>query len=88
MPFSAAAAGNFQFFLSLGGGCQKAVRQSAAAARKFQFFFSVGGGGWKRFGSRRRRLKIFENFLKNFLRFEKFCIKKGKLIIENRLIRN
>jgi hypothetical protein len=39
MSFSAAAAGNFQFFPSLGGGCQKALRQSAAAAGK--------GGGQK-----------------------------------------
>jgi hypothetical protein len=37
MPFSAAAAAaaNFQFFLSLSGGCQKALRQSAAAAENF-----------------------------------------------------
>ncbi len=39
MPFSAAAAGNFQFFLSLSGGCQKALRQSAAAAENFRKFF-------------------------------------------------
>jgi hypothetical protein len=63
MSFSAAAAGNFQFFPPLGGGL-------------------------KLLGSQRRRLKIFQNFLKKFLRFEKFLHKKGKTIIENRLIRN
>jgi hypothetical protein len=52
MSFSAAGAGNFQFFPSLGGGC------------------------WKRFGS--RRLKIFQNFLKKFLPFEKFLHKKSE----------
>jgi hypothetical protein len=39
MSFSAAAAGNFQFFSSLGGGCQKVLRQSAAAAENFPKFF-------------------------------------------------
>jgi hypothetical protein len=68
MSFSAAAAGNFQFFPSLGGGCQKALRQSVAAAGKFQFFSIC----------RRRRLKIFHNFLKKFLPFEKFFHKKGE----------
>ena len=77
MSFSAAAAGNFQFFSSIGGGCQKALRQSAAAAGKFQFFSLC-----------RRRMETFwlsaaaaENFpevLKKFLRFEKFLHKKGK----------
>ncbi len=43
MPFSAAAAGNFQFFPSLGGGCQKALRQSAAAAAGK--FLVLGGDG-------------------------------------------
>jgi hypothetical protein len=49
MSFSAAAAENFQFFPSIGGGCQKALRQSAAAATKFQFFSLC----------RRRRLESF-----------------------------
>ncbi len=62
---------------------------SAAAAKKllgnrqrrlgnFNFFLSVGGGGWKIFGSRRRRLKIFHKFLKKFPPFEKFLHKKGE----------
>jgi hypothetical protein len=62
---------------------------SAAAAKKFlgnrrrrlgnfNFSLSVGGGGWKLFGSRRRRLKIFQNFLKKFLPFEKFLHRKRK----------
>jgi len=69
MPFSAAAAGNFQFFPSLGGGCQKALRQSAAAAGKFQFFSLC----------RRRRLETFwfsaaaaENFPKFFEKISSF----------------
>ncbi len=49
MPFSAAAGENFQFFWFLGGGCEKALRQSAAAAGKFQFFSLY----------RRRRLETF-----------------------------
>jgi hypothetical protein len=65
MSFSAAA-GNFQFFPSLGGGYQKALRQSAAAAGKFQFV------------SLCRRLKIFQNFWKNFFISRNFCIKKGE----------
>jgi hypothetical protein len=69
MSFSAAAAGNFQFFSSLGGGCQKVLRQSAAAAGKFQFFFLC----------RRRRLETFlfsaaaaENFPKFFEKISSF----------------
>jgi hypothetical protein len=34
MSRSAAAAENFQFFSSLGGGCEKTLRQSAAATVK------------------------------------------------------
>jgi hypothetical protein len=41
---------------------------SAAAAGKFQFFSLC----------RRRRLKIFQNFLKKFLPFEKFLHRKRK----------
>jgi hypothetical protein len=76
MSFSAAAAGNFQFFLSVGGGCQKALGNRRRRLGNFNFFLSVGGGGLKLFGSRRRRLKIFQNFSKKFLRFEKFLHKK------------
>ncbi len=64
MPFSAAVA--------------KKLLGNRRRLENFNFFLSVGGGGWKIFGSRRRRLQIFENILKKFLRFEKFCIKKGK----------
>jgi hypothetical protein len=68
MSFSAAAAGNFQFFSSRGGGCQKVLRQSAAAAGKFQFFSLC----------RRRRLETFwfsaaaENFQKFFEKISSF----------------
>jgi hypothetical protein len=79
MSFSAAVAGNFQFFSSLGGGCQKVLRQSAAAAAgEFQFFCLC----------RRRRLETFwfsagaaENFPKFFEKifsFEKFLHRKRK----------
>jgi hypothetical protein len=47
MSFSAATAGNFQFFPSLVGGCQKALRQSAAVAGNSQFFPSLGSGDLK-----------------------------------------
>jgi hypothetical protein len=52
---------------------------SAAAAQKFHFLFHC---------QRRRRLKFFDDFFKKFVSFEKFSNKKGKMIIENVLIRN
>jgi hypothetical protein len=60
MSFSAAAAGNFQFFPSLGGGCQNALGNRRLG--NFNFFLSVGGGGLKLFGSRRRRLENLKIF--------------------------
>jgi hypothetical protein len=67
MSFSAAAA-----------AAKKLLDNRRRRLGNFYFFLSVGGGGWKIFGSRRWRLKIFHNFLKKFLPFEKFLHKKGK----------
>jgi hypothetical protein len=47
MSFSAAAARNFQFFLSVGGGCQKALGNRRRRLGNFNFF-----------SLSRRRLKI------------------------------
>jgi len=47
---------------------------SAAASRKIQFFSDL----------RRRRLKFFRKFFKNFLSLENFRNKKRKMIIKKR----